>query len=99
MKNDFQPVVGHRFTFRADWGSVDCHVLAIEPDRTLSYTWAAYGLETVVTWTLTPTGGGTLLRMEQSGFRSETDANYKGATYGWQMFLDNLERVVAGLEQ
>src|SRR3954465_9326875 len=27
MKNDFKPVVDHRFNLRADWGSVDCHVL------------------------------------------------------------------------
>ena len=54
MKNDFKPVVGHRFDFRADWGAVDCQVLAVEPNKTLSYTWAAYGLESVVTWTLTP---------------------------------------------
>ena len=50
MKNDFQPVVDHRFNLRADWGVVDCKVLAVEPDKTLSYTWAAYGLESVVTW-------------------------------------------------
>ena len=44
MKNDFKPVVDHAFTLRADWGAVDCKVLAVEPDKTLSYTWAAYGL-------------------------------------------------------
>ena len=63
MQNDFQPVVGHHFDLRADWGSVDCQVLAIEPNKTLAYTWAAYGLESVVTWTLTPTSTGTRLRM------------------------------------
>ncbi len=98
MKNDFRPVVGHRFDFRADWGSVDGQVLAVEPNRTLSYTWAAYGLESVVTWTLTPTGTGTQLRMEHSGFGPEHDAAYQGAGYGWQQFLGNLERVVAGLD-
>src|SRR6478735_5002701 len=51
MKNDFKPVVGHRFDLRADWGAVDCQVLAVEPNKTLSYTWGAYGLESVVTWT------------------------------------------------
>ena len=51
MKNDFRPVVDHRFNLRADWGVVDCRVLAVEPNKTLSYTWAAYGLESVVTWT------------------------------------------------
>src|SRR3546814_9765979 len=51
-------------------GAVDCRVLTIEPNKALSYTWAAHGLESVVTWTLTPSGKGTRLRMEQSG-RSE----------------------------
>ena len=41
MKSDFKPAVDHRFKFTADWGAVDCKVLAIEPQRTLSYTWAA----------------------------------------------------------
>src|SRR5277367_915608 len=66
MKNDFKPVVDHRFNLRADWGVVDCQVLAVEPSNTLSYTWAAHGLMSVVTWTLTPTNTGTHLRMEQS---------------------------------
>src|SRR5467141_5422141 len=71
MKNDFKPVVGQSFNLRADWGAVDCQVLAVEPNKTLSYTWAAYGLESVVTWILTPTSTGTHLRMEQSGFRPQ----------------------------
>jgi uncharacterized protein YndB with AHSA1/START domain len=98
MKNDFQPVVDHPFTLRADWGSVDGQVLAVEPNKTLSYTWAAYGLESVVTWTLTPTGTGTHLRMEHSGFGPGQEQAYQGATYGWQNFIGGLERVVAGLD-
>jgi uncharacterized protein YndB with AHSA1/START domain len=39
MTNDFKPVVGHRFSLRADWGTVDCQVLAVEPNKTLSYSW------------------------------------------------------------
>ena len=56
------------------------------------------GLKTVVIWTLTPTKGGVLVRMEQSGFRPEDEANYQGASYGWQHFIGGLERVVAGLD-
>ncbi|MGH6968279.1 MAG: SRPBCC family protein, partial [Stellaceae bacterium] len=42
MKNDFQPVVGHRFNFRAtpvpNWnGVVDCAILVVEPNTRLSY--------------------------------------------------------------
>lgn len=94
MQSDFRPVVNHQFSFRADWGSVDCKVLEIEPNKTLSYTWGAYGLESVVTWTLTPTGSGTHLRMEQSGFRPDQQQAYQGARFGWQKFFANLEQVL-----
>jgi uncharacterized protein YndB with AHSA1/START domain len=98
MKNDFEPAVDHRFSLRADWGAVDCRVLEVEPNRTLSYTWEAYGLESVVTWTLTPTGAGTHLRMEQTGFRPDQKQAYHGAKAGWQQFLANLEQVLARTE-
>jgi uncharacterized protein YndB with AHSA1/START domain len=94
MKNDFKPVVGHGFNFRADWGAVDCRVQAVEPNKTLSYTWAAYGLETVIIWTLTPTSTGTHLRMEQSGFRPDHPQAYQGAKFGWQKFFASLEQVL-----
>jgi len=97
MKTDFKPVVDHRFNLRADWGTVDCQVMAIEPNRTLSYSWAAMGLDSVVTWTLTPTPAGTHLRMEQSGFGPDQQRAYQGAKFGWQKFFAELERVVGGL--
>ena len=37
MKNDFKPVLGHRFDLRADWGAVDRQLLEVEPNKTLSY--------------------------------------------------------------
>jgi uncharacterized protein YndB with AHSA1/START domain len=48
MDNDFQPVVGHRFSFRApplpNWnGIVDSQVLIVEPGKKLSarlYAWS-----------------------------------------------------------
>lgn len=107
MQNDFQPVVGHKFNFRAEpmphWNGVtDCQVLVVEANRQLSYSWnasgaeAAKGLKTTVTWTLTPASGGTHVRMEQSGFRPEDQAGYQGASFGWQRFIAGLEKV-AGL--
>jgi uncharacterized protein YndB with AHSA1/START domain len=102
MDNDFQPVVGHKFNFRSTpmpkWdGVIDSQVLVIEPNKKLSYSWNALGLESVVVWTLVPTKGGTLVRMEQSGFRPDQEANYQGANYGWQKFIGGLERVLAGM--
>ncbi|MGU7770154.1 SRPBCC family protein [Burkholderia sp. MR1-5-21] len=98
MQNDFVPVVAHRFNLRADWGAVDCQVLTVEPNRTLAYTWAAYGVDSVVTWTLTPTQTGTLLRMEQTGFRHDQQQAYQGAQYGWQKFFASLEQVLARID-
>jgi uncharacterized protein YndB with AHSA1/START domain len=95
MKNDFQPVVGHKFHLRGDWGAVDCQVLRIQPLRTLSYSWAAHGLESVVTWTLIPTSKGMMLRMEQSGFRADQEQFYQGAKMGWSNFFAKLEQVLA----
>jgi len=95
MKSDFQPAVGHGFQFRGDWGSVDCKVLEVEPHRTLSYTWDAMGLTSTVTWTLTPKGAGTHLRMEQAGFKADQQQAFQGAKFGWQKFFGNLERVLA----
>ena len=102
MKNDFKPVVGHNFNLRGEWGGVlDCEVLAVEPNKTLSYTWnfshddAAFDLKSVVTFTLTPTGTGTHLRMEQAGFRADQKQALGGAKVGWQQFFTRLDEVLA----
>lgn len=102
MDNDFAPTVGHKFKFRStpmpQWnGIIDSEVLVVEPHRKLSYSWNSLGVESVVDWTLVATSGGTLLRMEQSGFRADQEANYQGAVYGWRKFISNLEREIAAL--
>jgi uncharacterized protein YndB with AHSA1/START domain len=106
MNNDFEPVVGRKFQFRADpmpnWnGVVDCEVLAIEPIERLSYNWgvggSGSGMQWVVEFKLTPAEGGTHVRMEQSGFGADQQAAYHGANYGWQKFFGGLELVLGGL--
>ena len=108
MKNDFVAEVGHRFTFEAKplpgWsGVVNCEVVAVEPPTRLAYRWgdgseSAVGLETVVTWTLTPVDGGTLVRMEQSGFRPQHEMAHKRMGGGWPRILERLEQVAGGAE-
>ena len=100
MKNDFQPIVGHHFNLRRTPKPdlnivVDCEVLVVEPNKTLSYTWAAFDLVGVVTWTLTSTGTGTRLRMEQSGFRPDQKRAYGGAKGGWRQIVAKLEQLLA----
>lgn len=94
MTADFKPDVGHAFSLRADWGAIACKVLEVEPHRTLAYTWDAYALKSVVTWTLTPTEAGTRLRMEQSGFLPNQPQFYQGAQAGWPQFFGKLEQVL-----
>jgi uncharacterized protein YndB with AHSA1/START domain len=98
MDNDIAPALDHRFSLRADWGVIACQVLAIEPNKTLTYTWEVFDLRSVVTWTLTPTNSGTHLRMEQSGFPAGQPRYYQGAKAGWPQFLAKLEQVLAGMD-
>ena len=102
MKNDFAPQVGHRFKLRGEWGGVlDCEVLVVEPNKELAYTWnhvhddAAFNLQSIVTFTLTPTAAGTRLRMEQAGFRPDQRQAFGGAHAGWQQMFAKLEQVLA----
>ncbi len=108
MKNDFKPVVGHRFNFRAEpmagWNGVaDCEVLIVDPPRCLAWRQnasgeqAAEGLKSVVTWTLTPVDGGTRLRMEHAGFRPEDEAGYKAMSGGWPRVVEKLDLVAGQL--
>jgi uncharacterized protein YndB with AHSA1/START domain len=98
MKNDFSPVVDHRFNLGAEWGVLDCQVLEVEPNKTLAYTWNGLGLESTVTWTLSAVGAGTRLRMEQVGFKPDQNLAYHGAKAGWPRFLGKLEEVLARID-
>jgi uncharacterized protein YndB with AHSA1/START domain len=103
MQNDFKPVAGHRFTLRRQPKPevnvvIDCEVLEVEPHKTLTYTWQAFGLDSVVTWTLTPTPNGTRLTMVQTGFRPDQETAYRGAKAAWRQFFAGLEQLVARLD-
>jgi len=86
----WQDTAGTRFTFKTQpypgWdGTVDCQLLDIEPYRLLRYAWTVPMLDTIVTFTLTPTDSGTHLLLVQSGFREDQKQNWGGARYGWKM--------------
>jgi uncharacterized protein YndB with AHSA1/START domain len=105
MRNDFAPVVGHRFDFHATpvpgWsGITHCQVLAVEPPHRLVYSWgdgteSDSGLRTVVTWTLTREGTGTRIRMEHSGFRPQDESGYLGMGSGWPRIVERLGELAA----
>jgi uncharacterized protein YndB with AHSA1/START domain len=100
MHNDFVPRPGHKFNLTRQATPevkvvIDCEVIAVEPHRTLSYRWAAYGTDTVVTFTLTPTAAGTTLRVEQAGFAADNRAAIKGSQAAWTQFLAALDGLVS----
>ena len=76
----------------------DCEVIAVEPERTLAYSWDGKGLESIVTWTLTPTAAGTHLRMEQTGFQPDQKLAYHGAKAGCPRFLTALGDLLARID-
>jgi uncharacterized protein YndB with AHSA1/START domain len=112
MPNDFEPVVGRRFTFTTTpmggWdGIVHCEVLEMVPNQRLVYSWKggsddnpAYGsrLDSVVTWTLTPVEGGTRLRLVHSGFRSPgNDFAFDAMSSGWGRVMQSISTLTAEL--
>jgi uncharacterized protein YndB with AHSA1/START domain len=102
---DLELEPGAAFTFRTQphpgWdGTVSCRFLEIEAQRKLSYTWvvgANMELDTVVTFTLTPTVSGTRLSLVQSGFRPDQKQNFGGARYGWKMMGGKLVDLLASI--
>jgi uncharacterized protein YndB with AHSA1/START domain len=76
-------------------GTVSCRMLEIEAPRKLSYTWVVPFLDTVVTFTLTPTASGTRLSIVQSGFKPEQKREFGGARYGWKMMGGKLVDLLA----
>ena len=97
---DLKLELGVAFTFKTQpqpgWdGSVNCRFVEIEPQRKLSYTWRVGGMDTVVTFTLTPTASGTRLSLVQSGFKSDQKQNFGGARYGWKMMGGKLVDLLA----
>ncbi|MBS0660971.1 MAG: SRPBCC domain-containing protein [Verrucomicrobia bacterium] len=106
--NDFEPRLGHRFTFRVppkpevnfDGLTVHCEVLECEPPSRLVFTWSAGGpvVDTRVTFELEADGAGTRLRFEHSGFDVHhpwADRAVAGANYGWGQMLDQLATLLA----
>jgi uncharacterized protein YndB with AHSA1/START domain len=92
---------GAPFTFKTQpqpgWdGTVNCRFLEIEAQRKLSYTWVVGDfIDTVVTFTLTPTPSGTRLSLVQSGFKPDQKQNIAGARYGWKLMGGKLVDLLA----
>ena len=96
----FELAPGAAFTFKTqpypNWdGTVNCRLVEIDPYRKLSYTWSVPFLDTVVTFTLTPTPSGTRLSLVQSGFKSDQKQEFGGARYGWKLMGGKLVDLLA----
>ena len=81
LGNDFRPVVGYQFTFHPEPemgfdGLLSGEVILVDKPYQLVYTLRGGSLqhETIVTWTLTPDGGGTHLVLHHTGFTGLSDA-------------------------
>jgi uncharacterized protein YndB with AHSA1/START domain len=88
------------FTFKAPpqpgWdGTVNCRLVEIEARRKLSWSWVVGDIDTVVTFTLTPTASGTHLSLVQAGFKPHQKQNVAGARYGWKMMGGKLADLLA----
>ncbi len=95
---DIRPVVGHRFTLdMGQWGQQPCEVIAVEPERLLSYSFAPGMLNTTITFRLEPEGSGTRLYLEHSGFDLDSPLGktaFEGMSGGWPGILAGIEQVI-----
>ena len=86
-------------------------VLEVRPPRTFSFRWthpadevAGEGNSLLVTFDLVPSGGGTLLKMTEVGFRemgwevAVLEEQYRDHVSGWEFYLGRLAPYVATLE-
>jgi uncharacterized protein YndB with AHSA1/START domain len=91
---DVRAVVGHRFTLdMGQWGQQPCEVIAVEPERLLSYSFAPGTLDTTITWRLEPENSGTRLYLEHSGFDLDSPLGrtaFEGMSGGWPMVLKRI---------
>jgi uncharacterized protein YndB with AHSA1/START domain len=96
---DIRPVVGHRFTMdMGPWGQQPCEVLAVQPQRLISYSFAPDTLHTAITWRLEPEGQGTRLTLEHAGFDVDSTPGlqaWQGMGAGWPRVLARLGPVLA----
>jgi len=93
---------GAAFSFHAEpqpgWdGIVHCRLIEIETHRKLSYSWVVGGIDTVVTFSLSPTASGTRLSLRQTGFKPDQKKNFAGARYGWNLMGGKLVRLIERL--
>src|SRR6185503_13025341 len=104
---DLELAPGAAFTFKTQaypgWdGTVNCRFIEIEANRKLSYTWTVPFLDTVVSFTLTPTAAGRRLSLVQSGFKPEQKKELGGARYGWKLMggklVDLLARIACAVD-
>jgi uncharacterized protein YndB with AHSA1/START domain len=113
MKNDFKPVVGHKFSFNASPapsiefdGNVYCEVLEISAPKKLSYSWK-FGprtgetiIDSLVVWLLTPKNGGTELSLVHSGFTDPRQIPaYDAMDAGWQAHINKIRDLIAKKEK
>ncbi len=92
----------------ADGSVVGFTVVEARPPRTFAFRWthpageaAGEGNSLLVTFDLTPSGGGTLLRMTETGFRelgweaAVLERQYREHVTGWDFYLPRLVGYVA----
>jgi uncharacterized protein YndB with AHSA1/START domain len=106
LKEWLLPVIGLKlepgaaFTFKTQaypgWdGIVNCRMLEIEAHKKISYAWTVPFLDTVVSFTLTPTAAGTRRSLVQSGYKEDQKKEFGGARYGWKLMGGKLADLLA----
>lgn len=81
-----------------NWGKQQCEVTAVEPGKSITFTFAEGMLDTTITWELEATANGTILHFEHAGFNLDTPLGrqaLEGMGNGWLSLLTRIDQILA----
>jgi uncharacterized protein YndB with AHSA1/START domain len=107
VDTDFEPVAGRAFFFKdkaqGSWdGMVSGQVLEVNPERLVRFSWKGGGIDTVVTYELTPAANGsTRLVLTHDGFKGLKGVFLRAMlSFGWGAFVkQTLPDMASHIEQ
>lgn len=97
MPNDFEPLIGHEFTFRSEpkngWdGIVYCKVTELEAPYRLGFTWSGNNMEQYVSFSLEELENKTKFTLVHSGWKVEHAMIREIMYEGWGYITEDLQK-------
>lgn len=96
MPNDFQPIMGHEFTFKSEpkngWdGICYCKVMELDPPKKLGFTWRGGVMDQYVSFELKEVDGVTEFTLVHAGWYEEQKMIREIMYEGWGYIMEDFK--------